>query len=186
MSKPGSRAPVFELPEDLRKTIRADVESGLARFRGRNFEEKLRSAMHGQALDTHRPDRNSGFRLLLASAAALLAVVAGGTLLFLRRGPARGPDPLAVFLERMPGIQSLNRAVLDRALVFSPVSPMESPFTAPLAVAASRAEANPAIPTLAVPALIPRYTLEQKLEILTKENPIGRALSLIQSKSGEV
>jgi hypothetical protein len=187
---------VPELPEDIRGVIQREVESGLAHLRAGEFEVKLRAAMQANArcggresargMRAGRTRKPALIRWAPVYGVALLAGIIGIVVLPSRRSPAPDPKILASILETLPGIQSLNLAPLDLSRI--PVeAPAVSPLLGPLAAAASaRAEADAAIPAPSIPVLSPRYTLEQKIEILTKERPIERALALIKSTSGEV
>jgi len=65
-------------------------------------------------------------------------------------------------------------------------APSAAPLRDPLTALAGRSSPEAASPAPAAPAFAPRYTLEQKIEILTREQPIARALDLFKSKFGEV
>lgn len=189
----GNQVP--ELPEELRGLIQGEVESGLARLREGDFQEKLRAAMRAEAQgdgrkgarseQAQRTRRPALIRWAPAFGLALVAAVIGIVVLRPKRALAPDPAILASILETLPGIQSLNLPPLDLTGI-PVVSQAASPLLGPLAAAAARAEVDAAIPAPSIPVLVPRYTLEQKIEILTKERPIERALILIKSKSGEV
>lgn len=188
-------AHVPELPENMRGLIQSEVESGLARLRKGDFEAKLRAAMQANAQGdgresargqrARRPRKPALLRWAPVYGVVVAAVVIGVVVLRPKRAHAPDPAILAAILRTLPGIQSLNLPPLDLSRV--PVeAPTISPLFGPLAAAAAQAEADAAIPVRPIPLLVPRYTLEQKIEILIKERPIERALALIKSKSGEV
>jgi hypothetical protein len=192
MREKRKRRAAADLPEDVRELIRAEIESGLDGFRAGGFEAKMRAVgadaqVSAPAARLPKSRRVSLVRWAsvygpaLVIAAFVIAVVAIPT----KRGLAPDPSFLAATLETLPGIRSLNLPPLDLSRIpAAPESP--SPLLGALAAAAAQAEADAAIPVRSIPVLIPRYTLEQKIEILTKERPIERALALMKSISGEV
>lgn len=198
MKKTETRAAISELPEDVKGLIRDEIDSSLARFKAGDFEGKLRAAMRVEERSdgtrpaivrgarTRRPRKSALLRWALVYGLALAVAVIGIAVFLSDRGPAPDPTILASTLETLPGIQSLNLALLDLSRIPVSAAPAESPLFAPLSAAVAQAEADAAISVPSIPVLVPRYTLEQKIEILTKERPIERALTLIKSKSGEV
>jgi hypothetical protein len=193
-TKPGAAIP--ELPEDVQKLIQSEVESGLTQFRAGDFEGKLRAATRAEAQGdgrmavrgerARRPRKSALLLWAPVYGLALAATVIGIVVFSSKRGPAPDPMILAATLEKLPGIRSLNMPPLDLSRITASAAPAVSPLFGPLSTAAAQAEADAALPVRPIPALVPRYTLEQKIEILTKEQPIERALILIKSKSGEV
>ncbi|MCX6560717.1 MAG: hypothetical protein NTZ26_09385 [Candidatus Aminicenantes bacterium] len=188
MKKTETRTAISELPEDVQGLIQSEIESGLAQFRAGDFKGKLRAAMRAEehSHGTRRPRKSALLRWAPVYGLALAAAVIGIAVLFSNHRPAPDPTILASTLETLPGIQSLNLAPLDLTHIPVSAAPSNSPLFAPLSAAAAQAEADAAITVPSIPVLIPRYTLEEKIEILTKEQPIERALTLLKSKSGEV
>jgi hypothetical protein len=187
---------VPELPEEVRGAIRGEIDSSLSNFREGDFEGKLRTAMRAEArgdgrdsarsVQVHRPRRSALRRWAPVCAVALIALailIAVPSKINITKSK---PDPMAAALGRLPGIQSMERAASEPAA--TPEAALaESPLIGPLAALAassSSAAASASVPTPS--AFVPRYTLERKIEILTEERPIERALVLIKSKFGEV
>ena len=182
----------------MRGLIQSEVESGLAQLRAGDFEAKLRAAIREPAHEDgttmevagekkiRRVRKPALIRWAPVYGVALLAGIIGIVVLPSRRGPAPDPKILASILETLPGIQSLNLAPLDLSRIPAE-APTVSPLLGPLSAAvAAQADADAATPAPSIPVLTPRYTLKQKIKILTEERPIERALALIKSKSGEV
>ena len=185
MNKKDPRPAMPELPEEILGIIRGEVESGLAQFRAGNFEGRLKAGLREAAARARRSNPPALLRWAPACGIALAVVFIGIAVLWFSRGPQDKPANLTASLEKLPGFQSLNKVTLDQHLKAGPSSQAESPLLRPLAAAvAVAASATPVVP--APPRLTPYYTLEQKIEILIKEQPIERALVLIKSKSGEV
>jgi len=185
MNKKDPRPAPPELPEEILGIIRGEVESRLAQFRAGNFEGRLKAGLREAAARARRSNPPALLRWAPACGIALAVVFVGIAVLWFNRSPQDEPVNLAASLEKLPGFQSLNMAALDQHLMADPSSQAESPLLRPLAAAvAVAASAMPVVP--ASPRITPYYTLEQKIEILIKEQPIERALVLIKSKSGEV
>lgn len=179
-----------ELPGDIRDLIRDEIASGQDQFRASAFEAKLRLGMRKAAREDSggacRP-RPSAFRrwapVCAVGLIALAVVIAIPTRIHIAKSE---PNPMLTALGRLPGIQSIERATFEPASTADPAALAASPLIGPLAaMAASSSSASDASVT-APPVFVPRYSLEQKIEILTEERPIERALVLIKSKSEEV
>jgi len=196
MSEKRRTRDVADLPEDVRGVIRAEIESGLDGFRAGSFEARLRSGLARRSWAGERgretPARRPALRRWApAFGLTLAAAIIGASILFWRRPAVLDIHAIASVLERLPGIQSLGRA--SRAESASGVvsgavlpAPSAAPLRDPLTALAGRSSPEAASPAPAAPAFAPRYTLEQKIEILTREQPIARALDLFKSKFGEV
>ncbi|GEM_PF-3731827 len=179
-----------ELPGDIRDLIRDEIASSQDRFRASAFEAKLRlgmrEAVRKDAGGARRP-RPSAFRrwapVCAVGLIALAVVIAVPSKINISKSK---PNPMLAALGLLPGIQSMNRAAYEPASASDPAALAESPLIGALAAmaAASSSASDASAPAPSV--LVPRYSLERKIEILTEERPIERALVLIKSKSGEV
>ncbi len=172
---------VPELPDDVRGVIRGEIDSSLSNFREGDFEGRLRTAMRA-----YRP-RRSAFRrwapVYAVGLIALVVLIAVPSKIHIAKSE---PNPMLTALGQLPGIQSLNRVAQDQPQPVDSSVQAEPPLLRPLAVALSSSVSASAPGTLTPPTLTPRYTLEQKIKILTEERPIERALVLMKSISGEV
>ncbi len=186
MDKNESNPAKTELPENIRRRIDAEIESGLEHFRRSDFDVQMRVAEALNRVPVPRPIRSRFKRWAPALTAALAAAVLALVVLLPERSPAPVPsaDGWIAALERTPGIQSLNRSLQDKALPIAAGADSPSPLLRGLAGAAASAPrpAGEPIP----PVLVPRYDLQRKIEILIKERPIERALAWIKFKTREV
>ncbi len=175
-----------ELPEEMRRLIRKDVEAGLDGLRSRGFESRLRARLRSAAERGGQVPERRGWRWApVAAGAAALALVAVAILWFGRVSRPSGPTPLVSALGGLPGFRTLEQASPDQLGLGSPSTSPISPLLRPLAGALSQAAGRE--PEVEMPATVaPRYSLQQKLEILTKEKPIERALQSIKTNLGEV
>ena len=182
MNKNEPRTALPELPGEIRELIQKEIDSGLARLRAGGFDARLKAAARPA------PVRRTALLLQRRWAAAAGVALAVGVLalagLLFYRSPAPRSSWTDAF-ELLPGMQTLNRAFLDRIAEAEPAAEAESPFFKLLAAAAITADKEPHEAPIP-PVLLPKYSLKKKLEILLNNQPIERALAIIKSKSGEV
>ncbi len=181
-----NRPEMIELPETMRRLIRDEVENGLAGLRSGGFDARLRNRLRSAEERGGRVRARSAWRWapITAGVAALL-VVAAAILWFGRVPRPSGPTALVSALGELPGFRTLEQASPEQLGLGFPPSTAIPPLLRPLAVALSQG-AGPE-PKVELPATVaPRYSLQRKLEILTKEKPIERALQSIKTNLGEV
>lgn len=187
---------VPELPDDVRGVIQGEIDSSLSSFREGDFEGRLRTAVRAEARRDGRKDerrmradrpRRSALRrwapVYAVGLIALAVLIAVPSKIQISKSK---PNPMLTALGKLPGIQSLNRVAQDQPQTVDSSVQAEPPLLRPLAVALSSSVSASAPGTLTPPILTPRYSLEQKIKILTEERPIERALVLMKSISGEV
>jgi hypothetical protein len=174
--------------EDVARLIQEDADRALEIFRQRNFDQKIRTRI---AAVSDRKRRFSGLSMAVPVSVAVLLLIAIGTVLVVTRrsssGPQRGPDPMAVILNDLPGISDF---VMPRETI--PAGATDAFGAARtvgivLAIATRQKEEEErkaAVPTgnLRVRPL----SLEKKMEILFKDRAIERVLVSILKKSEEV
>ena len=185
MSERNSKKPMMDMSDKVRSLIRGETEDGLRRFRSGNFETRLKSGLHAF------PERRRRFITLTwpswapALGFTFAAVVIGAAILWFIRTPPSPSAGLTLALNGLPGFRTLDMvSLLDTGADEIPV-PAESVFSRALAAAAAASEIG--LPEISTPRnIVPRYNLEQKMEILFGERTIERALELFRYKFKEV
>ncbi len=183
MNKNEPRTALPELPGEIRELIQKEIDSGLARLRAGGFDARLKAA--ARSAPARRPALLLRRRWAAAAGAAMIASVLALAGLLFYRSSGPGSSSWTDAFESLPGMQTLNRALLDRIASAVPTAAAESPFLrllAAAAVAADKERQEASVP----PVLVPKYSLKKKLDILLNDQPIERALAIIKSKSGEV
>jgi len=180
---------IGDLPERLRLIINREIEGGLERFRSGDFESRLASRLKSTPQKAGvRPERR-WFRIpaLGAAGAAVLALVAILWLgVFRRPAPPAASRAIGLTLGRLPGFRSLDISVRPEPPSSGAPSLSTAIVSRVLVSAAHEASSGPAAPGLSPKNLVPRYSLQQKIEILFGHRMIERALSTYKNKFGEV
>ena len=185
MSERNSKKPMMDMPDKVRSLIRRETEDGLRRFRSGDFETRLKSGL--QAFPERRRRLMSLTRPSWAPALGLTfaAVVIGAAVLwFIRTSPSPSAG-LSPALYGLPGFRTLDMVSPPDTGADEIPAPAESVFSRALAAAAAASENG--VPEMPSPRnIVPRYDLEQKMEILFGERTIERALELFRYKFKEV
>ena len=181
------RRTMNELPDEMRRLIRTEVENGLEDLRTGSFESRLRARLRseegrGWRIAERRPWR---WASVAAAGTAALALVAVAILWLGRASNPSNAAGLVSALGELPGFQAMDRATPDQLGKPAASAVEVSPLLRSFAAAASTGAAGGAGVT-APPKLAARYSLRRKLEILTKEKPIERALQSIKTNLGDV
>ncbi len=183
MRKRSPKSAVAELPEKVSVSIREELDLGLNRFRQGDFETRLRARLSAGAERSGRSTFPLPPLRRWAPAAAFLAgaAVITAAILWRTRGPAPSSADLGAALAGLPGFRTLESAPPPPAPPAGGWSGSEAAIFRSFAAAAAAGAAEPVAP--APETLIPRYDLKRKIEILTVEEPIERALELIMNKA---
>jgi len=188
MSKQARDKQIRELPERLRLIINRETEDGLERFRPGDFESRLASRLKATPKEGSVRTNRRWFWVpaMGATGAAILALVA-----FLWLGsPRRSAPPAAsgaigLTLGRLPGFRSLDISIRPEFPSSEAPSLSATIVSRVLVSAAHEAASGPATPGLSPQNLKPRYSLQQKMEIIFEHRMIERALSTYKNKFGE-
>jgi hypothetical protein len=163
-----------ELPEKIRVLIRDEIEDGLDRFRAGGFESRLKEGFRTRPAVIRCPPARPLLKWAPVLGFVLTAVAIGAAVLWFGRTPAPSSPGLAGFL-------TLDQAFVERIPSAGSSTMAESPILRAFAAAAASAgSAGPERITLR--KFAPRYSLEEKFEILITEQPIERALAIIKNQ----
>jgi len=185
MSERNSKKPMMDMPDKVRSLIRGETEDGLRRFRSGNFETRLKSGLHAfperrrRLISLTRPSWAPALGFTFA-----VVVIGAAVLWFIRTSPSPSAG-LTPALDGLPGFRTLDMVSLPDTGADEIPAPAESVFSRALAAAAAASETG--VPEMSAPRnIVPRYDLEQKMEILFGERTIERALELFRYKFKEV
>jgi hypothetical protein len=154
-----------ELPEKIRVLIRDEIADGLNKFRAGNFESRLKEGFQTRPTAVRRPTVRPMLKWAPVLGFVLMAAVIGTAVLWFGRALA----PSSPGLIPSAGSPTMAEAPILRAFA---------------AAAASAGAAGPEGMTLR--KFAPRYSLEEKFEILITEQPIERALAMIKTSIKEI
>jgi hypothetical protein len=170
-----------ELPEKIRVLIRDEIEDGLDRFRAGGFESRLKEGFRTRPAVIRCPPARPLLKWAPVLGFVLTAVAIGAAVLWFGRTPAPSSPGLAATLAELPGFLTLDQAFVERIPSAGSSTMAESPILRAFAAAAASAgSAGPERITLR--KFAPRYSLEEKFEILITEQPIERALAMIKNQ----
>jgi len=188
MSKQARDRQIRELPERLRLIINRETENGLERFRSGDFESRLASRLKATPKEGRvQPDRRwFWIPAMGAAGAAILALV---VFLWLgspkRSAPHAASGAIGLALGRLPGFRSLDISIRPESPSSGAPSLSATIVSRVLVSVAHEAASGPATPSLSPQNLMPRYNLQQKMEIIFEHRMIERALSTYKNKFGE-
>ncbi len=171
-----THATIPDLPGDIREAIRRETDEGLATFRAGNFEGRLSRALRDQETAPARRTRVPRWAPALGLAAVALAAI-GAAVLWFGRSPRPAPAEWAWVdaFGKMPGFRTLDASARTAP---SPDAPDGSGFESAIRKAASGAAPRPTAPEIPnAGGYAPRYSLDQKIEILYGDKAIERALA---------
>jgi hypothetical protein len=188
MNSPDKKKRTFELPEGIRRLIEGEIEEGLPRVWGPEFDSRLRARLEAAASPAPgRLSRRFWIPALAAAGAAALALVAW---LWIGRTGTAGfgtaAEVLGWTLERMPGVRNLETGSGPGTFAEEAASKSAGVIWLALGSASRGASTAPPPPGPSPERLKPRYDLEQKMEILFGQRTIERALSIYKDKFREV
>lgn len=178
---------IAELPDDLRRIIRREVEDGLADLGAKDFEADLRAKL-GTAPEA-APHRFIFLKTAPAVGLALAAVTIGVAILWLAKSspsPA-GPGFLALSLEVSPGLINLQDYPLPAPVAEAGLASAATDLVGRALVSvagAAAASPGPGIERAMKP--VPRTSLEQKMKLLYGDRTVERALESFRDKFKEV
>jgi hypothetical protein len=174
-----------ELPEKIRVLIRDEIADGLNKFRAGNFESRLKEGFQTRPTAVRRPTVRPMLKWAPVLGFVLMAAVIGPAVLWFGRALAPSSPGLAATLAELPGFLTLDQAFVERIPSAGSPTMAEAPILRAFAAAAASAgAAGPEGMTLR--KFAPRYSLEEKFEILITEQPIERALAMIKTSIKEI
>jgi len=174
-----------ELPEKIRILIRDEIEDGLNRFRAGDFESRLKEGFQTRPVVVRRPTVRPRLKWAPVFSFVFAAAVIGAAVLWFGRAPVPSSPGLAATLAELPGFLTLDRAIAERVPSAGSPTMAESPILRAFAAAAASA-GSVAPEAMTMRRFAPRYSLEEKFEILITEQPIERALALIKTNIKEI